>query len=81
MCAVDWWTYHHTGKELAHDKLAITPQDDGFSCGLLALAHRANPKKYPLIQAAKVDDARLKILLAVITWHIDNVVSSLSQWD
>ena len=84
MCAVDWWTYHHTGKEFAHDKLAITPQDNGFSCGLLAynaLAHRANLKKYPLIQAAKVDDARLEILLAVITRHADNVVSSLSLWD
>ena len=80
MCAVEWWTYHHTGQEFAHGKLAIASQEDGFSCCLLAynaLAHRANPKKYPLIQAAKVDDARLEILLAVITWHADNVMSSL----
>lgn len=78
MCAVDWWTYHHTGQEFGHSKLAITCQEDGFSCGLLAyncLAHRANPTKHPLIEATKVDDARLEILLAVIRRHTDNVVS------
>jgi hypothetical protein len=81
MCAVEWWTYHHTGQEFVHGKLTITSQEDGFLCGLLAynaLEHRANPKKYPLIQAAKVDDVRLEILLEVITWHANNVVSSLS---
>ena len=78
MCAVEWWTHHHTGRDFTQAKLPITTQNDGFSCGLLAynaLAHRANPKKYPLIDAAKVDDARLEILLAVIGQHSDNVVS------
>ena len=36
MCAVEWWTYYHTGRHFTHAKLAITMQTDGFSCGLLA---------------------------------------------
>jgi hypothetical protein len=78
MYAMEWWTHHHTRCDFTHVKLPIMTQDDGFSCGLLAynaLAHQANPKKYPLINAAKVNDARLEILLAVIERHSDNVVS------
>lgn len=80
MLAVEWWTYHHTGRQFASQKLEITTQEDGFSCGLLAfnaLAHRADPKKYPLIAATEVDDARLEILLAVIERHSDQIVSHI----
>jgi hypothetical protein len=80
MCAVEWWTYYHTGRHFTHAKLAITMQTDGFSCGLLAynaLAHNANPEKYPLINATAVDDVRLEILLAVTRQHSDNIVSIL----
>jgi hypothetical protein len=55
-------------------------QDYGFLCGLLAynaLTHWANPEKYPLIDATKVDDARLEILLGVIIQHLNNLVSIL----
>lgn len=80
MCTVEWWTHHHTGHGFACEKLPITRQDDGFSCGLLAynaLTHWANPEKYPLIDATKVDDARLEILLGVIIQHLNNLVSIL----
>lgn len=78
MCAVEWWTYHHTGRNFNRTKLTITTQKDTFSCGLLAhnaLAHSANPTKYPLIDAANVDNERLKVLLAVIQRHSDQTVS------
>jgi len=69
MCAVEWWTHHHMGCDFTCAKLPIPMQDDRFSCGLLAyyaLAHWANPEKYPLIDAEQVDDTRLEILLGVI---------------
>ena len=80
MCTVELWTHHHTRHGFSCEKLPITIQDDGFSCGLLdynALTHWANPEKYPLIDATKVDDARLEILLGGIRQHLNNVVSIL----
>jgi hypothetical protein len=83
MSAVKWWTHHHTGRHFSEGKLTITGQRDSFSCGLLAhnaLAHSADPEKYPLIDAAAVDDARLKVLLAVIRRHSEQVVSAYCRF-
>jgi hypothetical protein len=82
MRAVEWWTHYHGGRNFTHGKLDITAQLDSFSCGLLAynaLAHHANPERFPLISASAVDDGRLDILLTVIRQHSDHVVSYLSN--
>jgi hypothetical protein len=50
-------------------------QEDGFWCGLLALAHQADLKKYPLIKASEVDDARLEMLFTILERHSDQLVS------
>lgn len=39
---IDWWTFHHTGREFNYRKMKISTQADGYSCGLLgpnALGH------------------------------------------
>jgi hypothetical protein len=32
---INWWTFHHTGQVFAYQKMKISSQTDGFSCGLL----------------------------------------------
>jgi hypothetical protein len=59
---VNWWTFYHTGKKFAYQKLKISSQTDSYSCGLLgtnALGNFYLPEKYPLIDAAKVDTERV----------------------
>ena len=71
---MDWWTFHHTGRKFSYRKLKISPQKDGFSCGLLgpnALFHFYLPDLYPLIDVAKVDSERVKLFLRVAQRHLD----------
>lgn len=73
---LSWWTHLHTGRDFAWEKLDITIQQDGFSCGLLswnALVHWVFPNKHPLIKAEDVDNGRLQVLLRVIQRHQDRV--------
>jgi hypothetical protein len=77
---MDWWTFHHTGRKFGYRKLKISSQKDGFSCGLLgpnALFHFYLPDLYPLIDVAKVDAERAKLLLRVAQRHLDQ--SEVSQ--
>jgi hypothetical protein len=81
MKAAEWWTYFHTGRHFTRGSLKTTCQQDGYSCGLFApnsIAHRANPKRYPLIDQADVDDERLKVMLRVIACHTRRTVSSIT---
>lgn len=78
MKAAEWWTYFHTGRHFTKGLLKITHQQDGYSCGLFApnsIAHRANPKRYPLINQSDVDDEQLKVMLKVINCHTSSTVS------
>jgi hypothetical protein len=66
---VNWWTFHHTGRNFTYRMLKISSQNDGFSCGLLgpnALFHFYLPDKYPLVDVAKVDAERVQLLLRVV---------------
>jgi hypothetical protein len=74
LAVLNWWTYHHTGQQFTRRSLAITQQQDGFSCGLLsynALAHHFLPSECPLMAATQVRNGRLKIMLEVIDRHLD----------
>jgi len=71
---INWWTFHHTGREFAYRKMKISAQKDGFSCGLLGtngLGHFYMPEKYPLIDVARVDMERVRVLLRVAQRHLD----------
>jgi hypothetical protein len=71
---VNWWTFYHTGTKFAYQKLKILSQTDGYSCGLLgtnALGNFYLLEKYPLIDAAKVDTERVRVLLQVVQRHLD----------
>jgi hypothetical protein len=77
MKAIEWWTNFHTGCQFSRGSLKITNQEDGYSCGLLALnaiAHRANPKTYLLIDQTDVENERLRVL-KVIACHTARKVS------
>jgi hypothetical protein len=73
---LEWWTEHHSGCQFTVQPLAITHQQDIFSCGLLsfnALAHHFLPNLYPLIDAMLVANGRLEMMLEVIEQHLNQV--------
>ena len=73
---VNWWTFHHTGQEFSYQKMKVSPQQDGFSCGLLspnALGHFYLPMEIPLINTADVNKERVRVLLRVVKQHLDQV--------
>ena len=80
---INWWTFHHTGRVFAYRKMKISSQTDGFSCGLLGtngLGHFYMPEKYPLIDVARVDVERVRVLLRVVQRHLDQAnVSPVMQ--
>lgn len=74
--AIGWWTYHHTGQHFHACKLTITPQQDSYSCGVLAfdaLAHHCLANSYPLIPAHDATNERARILAEVVARHLDHV--------
>jgi hypothetical protein len=65
---LDWWTFHHTGTEFIYRTLKIPPQKDAYSCGLLGtntLFHFYLPDTYLLINMARVNTERVRVLLKV----------------
>ncbi|KAG1778132.1 hypothetical protein EV702DRAFT_968606 [Suillus placidus] len=77
---LEWWTKHHSGRQFTVQPLAITCQQDIFSCGLLsfnALAHHFLPGLYPLVDAMLVANGRLEMMLEVIEQHLDQVHTPL----
>jgi hypothetical protein len=71
---INWWTFHHTGREFAYRQMKVSAQKDGFSCGLLGingLGHFYMPERYPLIDVARVDVERVRVLLRVVQRHLD----------
>jgi hypothetical protein len=58
---INWWTFHHTGREFAYRRMGMLARTDGLSCGLLGtngLGHFYMPEKYLLIDVAWVDVER-----------------------
>jgi hypothetical protein len=79
---LDWWTFHHTGDKFIYRTLKITAQKDGYSCGLLgtnALGHFYRPDTYPLIDVAKADAERVRVMLKVAQRHLDQATVSMSM--
>lgn len=67
--ALNWWLYIHTGQGFAYTKLPTTRQEDSHSCGILAwnaIAHYFFPKRHPLMDASRMRDERLQILLKIL---------------
>lgn len=67
--ALNWWLYFHMGQTFTYTKLPTTRQRDSHSCGILAwnaLAHYFFPKRYPLLDASHMQDARLHMLLKIL---------------
>jgi hypothetical protein len=73
---LNWWIHHHTGEQFRTNRLPITRQRDGYSCGILAwnaVATKVLPKNYILMKSDDVSDERLKIFLRVLERHNDKV--------
>lgn len=71
-----WWTNHHTATNFQMHNLAITRQEDRYSCGMLAwnaIAAHVLPKTYSLVNSRAVVDERLKMLLRVVERHNEKV--------
>jgi hypothetical protein len=71
-----WWINHHTATNFQIDNLAITCQEDGWSCGMLAwnaIAAHVLPETYSLVNGQAVVDERLKMLLRVVERHNEMV--------
>ena len=69
---LDWWIHLHTNGQFNHNNLPITLQQDGYSCGLLAwlsLVTFLLRGKYPLVDASKVAEEHLKVLICVVEMH------------
>ncbi|THH14089.1 hypothetical protein EUX98_g9651 [Antrodiella citrinella] len=67
--AVAWWLGVHGIDGMLFDRLPISLQDDGYSCGLMslnALAHHYLPKRHPLIHTSYVDVSRMDVLYRII---------------
>ncbi|KAF9236437.1 hypothetical protein BU15DRAFT_50062, partial [Melanogaster broomeanus] len=79
---LQWWTRHHSGQKFTHQDLAITRQDDTFSCGVLAfnaIAHHLLPSHYPLVPATLVANERLKTMLEVTERHFNQSFEATSK--
>jgi Ulp1 family protease catalytic subunit len=73
---LNWWIHHHTGQQFTMNRLPITRQRDGYSCGIMAwnaVATKVLPKNYMLIKSEDVADERLRIFLRVSERHNDKV--------
>jgi hypothetical protein len=73
-----WWIHHHTGQQFTTNRLPITCQQDGYSCGMMAwnaVATNVLPKNYTLMKSDRdgVADERLKMFLRVSERHNDKV--------
>ena len=71
---INWWTFHHTGREFAYRTMRMPAHKDGFSCGLLGtngLGHFYMPEKYVLINVVNVDTEHVWMLLRVVQRHQD----------
>ncbi|THH13403.1 hypothetical protein EUX98_g9730 [Antrodiella citrinella] len=67
--AMAWWLGVHGITGMLFDRLPISRQEDGYSCGLLslnALAHHYLPKRHPLIHPSYVDVSRMDFLYRII---------------
>jgi Ulp1 family protease len=71
-----WWIHHHTGQQFTTNRLPITRQRDGYSCGIMAwnaVAMNVLPKNYVLIKSESVADERLKVFLHMSERHNNKV--------
>jgi hypothetical protein len=69
---LDWWIHLHTNGQFDHRNLPITLQQDGYSCGILAwlaLVTFLLRGKYLLVDASRVAEERLKVLVRVVEKH------------
>ncbi|KAI0703087.1 hypothetical protein C8Q76DRAFT_581963, partial [Earliella scabrosa] len=75
---LNWWIQRHSDKQFEWGALAITQQEDEFSCGILswnALAHHLLPDTHPLSGPSKheIDHQRLSMFIDVVQRHRDHV--------
>ncbi|EEB88981.1 hypothetical protein MPER_12978 [Moniliophthora perniciosa FA553] len=77
-----WWTYQHTRTNFQWQPMAITHQNDGFSCSVLAanaLAHNLSAGPFPLIPETDAVNERLRTLLKVISRHNNKSFSNKAR--
>jgi hypothetical protein len=73
---LNWWVHYHTSHQFTTNRLPITRQRDGYSCGMMAwnaVATEVLPKNYMLMKSDSVADERLKMFLRVSECHNDKV--------
>ncbi|KIK07130.1 hypothetical protein K443DRAFT_87913, partial [Laccaria amethystina LaAM-08-1] len=71
--ALNWWLYVHTGQDFSYTKLPMTCQEDSHSCGILAwnaITHHFFPKCHPLMDASRMRDERLRMLLKFLGYSV-----------
>jgi hypothetical protein len=79
---INWWIGYHTGSSFAHDILPISHQLDTHSCGVLiwdSLRCFLLKTKPQLMEANRMDDARLEIFLRLIGPYRDNQVNTINH--
>jgi hypothetical protein len=77
--AFKWWITTHVKYQYLHRKLAISPQTDSHSCGVLspnAVAHFVLPENVELVAEKDADEARIALFVRVTTWDLESVSST-----
>lgn len=82
MKAVSGWVERHMKQTYQQKNLPCTKQEDGFSCGVLAMnaiEHFLDSERYPLVNKTPfaLSAARMERALDVMTYHLDSVSASL----
>ena len=70
--ALQNWTAALTKTAFSVDNLPSPKQNDGHSCGILAvmaIGHYYLPRKYPIAETLNCDEKRLQILDQLLMWH------------
>jgi len=74
--AFHWWITAHVKLLYHRGKLAISPQTDGRSCGILspnAVAHHVLPVSVNLVDEKDTDEARIALFVQVAKWDLESV--------
>ena len=69
-----WWAFTHTGEQFDIEKMPITLQRDGHSCGIFASNALASLfLDVPLVPSEQAADARLDLFVRIIKKHQSSV--------
>ena len=64
----------HVKDQFSHRKLAISPQMDSHSCGILstnAVVHNVLPKSIALVDERDVEEACIALFICVAKWDLE----------